>query len=75
MRVLGEGGELEELMAEFSTMAAELLALRDWLKEPGVTHVAMEATGVFWKPVYYVLEDDFELLLVNARHVKNVALV
>ena len=48
MRVLGEGGELEELMAEFSTMAAELLALRDWLKEPGVTHVAMEATGVYW---------------------------
>ena len=57
---------------EFSTMTADLLALRDWLKELGVTHVAMEATGVYWKPVYYVLEDDFELLLVNAQHVKNV---
>jgi transposase len=71
-RILGEGGELEELTAEFSTMAADLLAMRDWLTELGVTHVAMEATGVYWKPVYYALEDDFELLLVNAQHVKNV---
>jgi transposase len=53
-------------------MAADLLALRDWLNELGVTQVAMEATGVSWKPVYYALEDDFELLLVNAAHVKNV---
>jgi transposase len=71
-RIVSPDGELEELTAEFSTMAADLLALRDWLKELGLTHVAMEATGVYWKPVYYVLEDDFELLLVNARHVKNV---
>jgi transposase len=71
-RILMEGGELEELVVEFSTMAADLLALRDWLKELGVTHVAMEATGVYWKPVYYALEDDCELLLVNAQHVKNV---
>ena len=71
-RILGAGGEIEELIVEFSTMAADLLALRDWLKELGVTHVAMEATGVYWKPVYYALEDDFELLLVNAAHVKNV---
>ena len=53
-------------------MTADLLGLRDWLKSLGVTHVAMEATGVYWKPVYYLLEDDFELLLVNAQHVKNV---
>jgi transposase len=72
VRILKDGGELEELIAEFSTMAADLLALRDWLKQLGVTHVAMEATGVYWKPVYYALEDDFELLLVNAQHVKNV---
>jgi len=71
-RVSGIDGSREELMAEFATMAADLLALRDWLKELGVTHVAMEATGVYWKPVYYALEDDFELLLVNAQHVKNV---
>jgi transposase len=71
-RIVSEDGELVELMAEFQTMAADLLALRDWLKELGVTQVAMEATGVYWKPVYYALEDDFEVLLVNAQHVKNV---
>ena len=71
-RILKAAGELEELTVEFSTMAGDLLALRDWLRELGVTHVAMEATGVYWKPIYYVLEDDFELLLVNAAHVKNV---
>ena len=62
----------EDLRARYSTMAADLLALRDWLKGLGVTHVAMESSGVYWKPVYYVLEDDFELLLVNAQHVKNL---
>jgi transposase len=67
----GRGGR-EDLRARFSTMAADLLALRDWLGELGVTHVAMESSGVYWKPVYYVLEDEFELLLVNAQHVKNL---
>src|SRR5438552_1120211 len=65
-------GKRSELRAEFSTMTPDLLALRDWLLGLGVTHVAMEATGVYWKPVYYLLEDDFELWLVNAQHVKNV---
>jgi len=51
VRILKDGGELEELIVEFRTMAADLLALRDWLEELGVTHVAMEATGVYWKPV------------------------
>ena len=50
-RLLGPGSELEELVVEFSTMAADLLALRDWLRELGVTHVAMESSGVYWKPV------------------------
>jgi transposase len=59
-------GRRSELRAEFSTVTSELLALRDWPKGLGVTHVAMEATGVYWKPVYYLLEDDFELWLVNA---------
>src|SRR2546428_11777831 len=71
-RIFGEGGELEELTVEFSTMAADLLAMRDWLKQLGVTHVAMEATGVYRKPGYYVLPDDFELRPVNAAHVKNI---
>ena len=54
-RILGDGGEHEELVVDSSTMAADLLALRDWLKELGVTHAAMEATGVYWKPAYYAL--------------------
>jgi len=49
-----------------------LIALRDWLAAHRVTHVAMEATGVYWQPVWHILEDDFELTLCNARHVKNV---
>jgi transposase len=71
-RVPGAGGERVQELAEFPTTVRGLLALRDWLAERRVTQVAMEATGVFWKPVWYVLEDDFELLLVNARHVKQV---
>ena len=65
-------GRCTELRAEFQTMTPDLLAMRDWLKGLGVSCIAMEATGVYWKPVYYLLEDDFELLLVNAQHVKNV---
>jgi transposase len=65
-------GARSEVTRQVATMTADLLELRDWLRGLGVTHVAMEATGVYWKPVYYVLEDDFELLLVNAAHVKNV---
>ena len=65
-------GRCTELRAEFQTMTPDLLALRDWLKGLGVSAIAMEATGVYWKPVYHLLEDDFELLLVNAQHVKNV---
>ena len=49
-----------------------MLALRDWLAAYRVTHVAMEATGVYWQPVWQILEDDFELTLCNARHVKQV---
>lgn len=71
-RVPGPDGERVQEIAEFQTTVRGLLALRDWLAERRVTQVAMEATGVYWKPVWYVLEDDFELLLVNARHVKQV---
>ncbi len=56
----------------FPTMPADLLALGDWLATARVTHVAMESTGVYWKPIWAVLEDRFELLLVNAQHVKAV---
>jgi transposase len=56
----------------FGTVTIELLALLDWLSEWEITHVVMESTGDYWKPVYNILEDTFELLLVNAKHVKNV---
>src|ERR1700686_5410124 len=67
-----EGRELEEHVAEFQTTVHGLLALRDWLEALGVKQVAMEATGVYWKPCWAILEDRFELMLVNARHVKQV---
>ena len=57
---------------KFPTFTQDLLALRDWLKEAQVTHVAMESTGDYWKPIYNILEGHFELLLVNPHHVKNV---
>jgi transposase len=72
VRVPGEGGGREQHVAEFPTTVAGLLTLRDWLAAHAVTQVAMEATHVYWKPVWAVLEDEFELLLVNARHVKQV---
>ena len=72
VRVPGPGRERVQQIGEFQTTVRGLLGLRDWLAERRVTQVAMEATGVYWKPVWYVLEDDFELWLVNARHVKQV---
>jgi transposase len=72
VRVPDEQGARVQHLAEFKTTVRGLLALRDWLKAHRVTQVAMEATGVYWKSVWHVLEDDFELLLVNARHVKQV---
>src|SRR3981081_54502 len=57
---------------EFGTFTRELLELSDWLRACGVTHVAMESTGVYWKPVWNLLEGQFEVLLVNAQHIKAV---
>jgi transposase len=56
----------------FSTMTDDLLALLDWLTADGCTHVAIESTGIYWKPVFNILEGDMEVILVNARHVKAV---
>jgi transposase len=72
VRTPGDDGRRVQEVREFKTTVRSLLAMRDWLKSLGVTHVAMEATGVYWRPVWAVLEDDFELLLCNAAHVKNV---
>jgi transposase len=59
-------------VAEFSTTAAGLAGLAGWLADAGVTHVAMEATGIYWRPVFFALEGRFELMLVNAAHMRNV---
>ena len=65
-------GRATELVETYGTTTPDLLELHDWLAGLGVTHVVMESTGVYWKPVYYLLEDDFSTILVNAAHVKHV---
>lgn len=72
VRVPGADGSRAQEVREFKTTVGGLLVLHDWLQAHGVTQVAMEATGVYWKPVWAILEDDFDCLLVNARHVKNL---
>jgi transposase len=72
VRVPDERGAMVKHTAEFSTFTDDLVALRDWLAGLGVTRVGMEATGVYWKPVFYVLEDALECWLLNARHMHNV---
>jgi len=70
---LVEAGKINREVRTFETATAELLALSAWLAEHGVTHVAMEATGVYWKPVWHILSDgEFHLVLANAAHIKNV---
>src|SRR5215210_3529756 len=71
-RVPDGRGRREQHVAEFATTVRGLLALRDWLGGHAVTQVVMEATGVYWKAPWAILEDEFECLLVNARHVKQV---
>ena len=70
--LVAEGKSKERYRLRCGTMTRDLLALADWLMGFGVTHVAMESTGVYWKPIWNVLEGRFELLLVNAQHFKAV---
>ncbi len=72
VRVPGRGGPREQYVRTFGTTAEELLSLRDWLQAHGVTHVAMESTGVYWKPVFFVLEVAFTCVLANAAHIAQV---
>jgi len=72
MIVPGATSKPTKAIRTFGTMADDILALSDWLAQAGCTHVALESTGVFWKPIYNLLEGSFELLLVNARHMKAV---
>jgi len=68
----GGQGRGRKLKKRFGTFTHDLLQLADWLQECGVTHVAMESTGVYWKPVWNILAEQFEVLLVNAQHIKAV---
>ncbi len=72
--LVSEGSRPRKQVKVFSTFTAELMSLAEWLHSEGVTHVAMESTGVYWKPVYAVLEvaGGFELVVGNAQHMKNV---
>jgi transposase len=72
VRSPGEGRRREQVIVTFGTTTVQLLALRDWLIARDVTLVGMESTGVYWKPVYYVLEDAIECWLLNAQHLRNV---
>ena len=70
--VSGPGVKPKKEIRTFGTMTDDLLKLSDWLTVNGVTHVAMESTGVYWKPIWGILEGNFTLLLVNAQHIKAV---
>jgi transposase len=65
-------GKVRHEVRQFATSTRDLLALRDWFEAEKVTHVAMEATGVYWKPVWHILEEKFTLILANAAHVRNL---
>lgn len=71
--LIGQGaGRPRKEVRTFRTFTKEVLSLRDWLQEQGVTHVGMESTGVYWRPVYALLEEHFQLVVGNAQHIKNV---
>ena len=67
-----EGQGVRREVRRFATTTRALLQLADWLRETGCSHVAMEATGVYWKPVWHMLEGEFELVLANPAHIRNV---
>src|SRR5579859_225119 len=68
----GTDGQWDEQVRTFGTMTEDLKQLAAWLHEEDVTHVAMESTGVYWQPIFNVLEETFTVLLVNAKHIKHV---
>lgn len=70
---LNEAGEFQKEIRHFTTMTKDILVLADWLTSVGCTHVAMESTGVYWRPIWNLLEGLFELLLVNAEPHENRA--
>jgi transposase len=69
---VSKNGKAQKQIRTFGTATRELLSLREWLLSQGCTHVAMESTGVYWKPVYAILEGAFQIVVANAQHVKKV---
>lgn len=67
-----KGKGIKEETKTYETFTSSLKEMKEWLMSIGITHIAMESTGVYWKPIFNILEDSFEILLVNARHLKNV---
>jgi transposase len=67
-----KNGQVQKQVRTFGTTTRELMGLREWLLSQGCTHVAMESTGVYWKPIYAILEGAFEIVVANAQHVKKV---
>ncbi len=67
-----DNGRVQQWTRTYGTMTEQLLELADGLEAEGVTHLAMESTGVYWKPIWNLLEDRFQILLVNAQHIKHV---
>jgi transposase len=72
VRVANQRGSVERQVKTFGTTTGELMVMSDWLRSHAVTHVAMESTGIFWRPIYAILEGTFTLLVVNAAHIKAV---
>jgi transposase len=72
VRIAQDGNRAQQEVRSFATTTSALLALAEWLTQHECTHAVMEASGVYWKPVWHVLEDSLELVLVNAQHVRNV---
>jgi transposase len=70
--VVMKNGKAQKQVRTFGTTTRELMGLREWLLSEGCTHVAMESTGVYWKPIYAILEGAFEIIVANAQHVKKV---
>lgn len=67
-----EGGQVHKEIRTYGTMTRDLEVMADWLADGGCTHVAMESTGVYWKPIYNILENRFDVILANAKHIKTV---
>jgi Transposase len=72
LMIVLKNGKVQKQVQTFGTTTRELVGLREWLLSEGCTHVAMESTGVYWKPVYGILEGAFEIVVANAQHVKKV---